>query len=128
MELRKFYNSIELQNDKLVKYEDAEGNVSIFPIAGLLCKCEFLKVDKDRLNVMKFNQEVDKEMKFNVIDETVPYVDPKNKTHITNKTIKVNEMWKISNGIGFSQIFNNKEEALALVNDINNKYLDKVNI
>lgn len=128
MELRKFYNNIELQSNKLVKYEDKEGNVSIFPIAGLLCKCEYLKVDKDRLNIMRFNQEVDKNMKFSIIDETIPVADPKNKSHIVRKNIKVNEMWKVSNGIGFSQIFNSKEEALALVKEINTKYLDKVSI
>lgn len=128
MELRKFYDNIELQSNKLVKYEDKEGNVSIFPIAGLLCKCEYLKVDKDRLNIMRFNQEVDKKMEFNIIDEVVPSVDSKNKAHLVNKTIKVNEMWKVSNGIGFSQIFNDKEEALTITNDINNKYLDKVSI
>lgn len=128
MELRKFYDNIELQSNKLVKYEDKEGNVSIFPIAGLLCKCEYLKVDKDRLNIMRFNQEVDKNMKFSIIDETIPVADPKNKSHIVRKNIKVNEMWKVSNGIGFSQIFNIKEEALALVKEINTKYLDKVSI
>lgn len=128
MELKKFYDNIEVKDNKLVKYADYEGNVSIFPIAGLICKCEYLKVDKDRLNIMRFNQEVNKKMKFNVIDEKIPYADPKNKTHITEKTIKVNEMWKVSNGIGISQIFNDKEEALTITNDINNKYLDKVSI
>lgn len=128
MELKKFYDNIEVKENKLVKYEDEDGNVSVFPIAGLICKCEYLKVDKDRLNIMRFNQEVNKEMKFNVIDETIPYADPKNKTHIIRKNIKVNEMWKVSNGIGISQIFNNKEEALTIVNEINSKYLDKVSI
>lgn len=128
MELKKFYDNIEVKDNKLVKYADEDGNVSVFPIVGLLCKCEYLKVDKDRLNIMRFNQEVNKKMKFNVIDETIPYADPKNKTHITRKTIKVNEMWKVSNGIGISQIFNDKEEALAIVNAINNKYLDRVSI
>lgn len=128
MELKKFYDNIEVKDNKLVKYADEDGNISVFPIAGLICKCEYLKVDKDRLNIMRFNQEVNKEMKFNIIDETIPYVDPKNKTHITRKTIKVNEMWKVSNGVGISQIFNDKKEALAIVNDINSKYLDKVSL
>ncbi len=128
MELKKFYDNVSIKNEKLVEYKDSEGNINIFPIAGLLCKCEFLKVDKERLTVMKFNQEVDKSMTFDTFDEKVPCTDPKNKNHIIQKTIKVNYMWRVSNAIGASQIFNNKEEANSLVDDINNKYIDIINI
>ena len=128
MGLKKFYDNVKIVNDKLVEYKDDDGNISIFPIAGLLCKCEYLKVDDERLNIMKFNQEVDKNMKYERISEKIPYADPKNKSHITEKTILVNKMWKVSNAVGITEVFNDKEVAESLVNEINSKYLDKVNI
>lgn len=126
MELKKFYDNIEIKSNKIVEYKDEEGNISLFPIAGLLCRCEFLKVDDERLKIMKFNQEVDKNMRFDRSDEVIPYQDPKDKTRLLQKTIKVNLMWRVSNNCGISQVFNTKEEAINLVNEINNKYLSKV--
>ncbi len=128
MVLKKFYDNIKVKTDKIVEYRDEEGNISLFPIAGLLCRCEFLKVDDERLKVMKFNQEVTKNMEFDKSDEVVPYQDPKNKKHLIQKAIKVNLMWKVSNNCGVSQIFNDKEEALSLVDEINSKYISKVEI
>lgn len=125
MELKKFYDNIKLENDKIAKYEDEEGNISIFPITALLCRCEFLKVDGKKLDIMKFNLEVDKAMKFEQKEETVPVQDPKIKNHIVDKNIIVNLMWKVTNGCGISQIFNSKDEALKLVSEVNNKYIDK---
>lgn len=128
MELKKFYDNIEIKSNNIVEYKDEEGNINLFPIAGLLCRCEFLKVDDERLKVMKFNQEIDKNMKFNRSDEVVPYQDPKDKTHLLQKTIKVNLMWRVSNNCGISQVFNTKEEAINLVNELNSKYISKVEI
>lgn len=125
MELKKFYDNIKLENDKIAKYEDEEGNISIFPITALLCRCEFLKVDNKKLDIMKFNLEVDKAMKFKQKEETVPVQDPKIKNHIVDKNIMVNLMWKVTNGCGISQIFNSKDEALQLVAEVNSKYIDK---
>ena len=125
MELKKFYDNIKLENDKIAKYEDEEGNISIFPITALLCRCEFLKVDNKKLDIMKFNLEVDKVMKFKQKEETVPVQDPKIKNHIVDKNIMVNLMWKVTNGCGISQIFNSKDEALQLVAEVNSKYIDK---
>lgn len=128
MELKKFYDNIEIKSNNIVEYKDDEGNISLFPIAGLLCRCEFLKVDDERLKVMKFNQEVNKNMEFDRSDEVVPYQDPKDKSRLLQKAIKVNLMWKVSNNCGISQVFNTKEEAISLVNEINSKYISKVEI
>lgn len=128
MELKKFYDNIEIKSNNIVEYKDDEGNISLFPIAGLLCRCEFLKVDDERLKIMRFNKEVNKDMEFDRCDEVVPYQDPKNKSRLLQKTIKVNLMWKVSNNCGISQVFNVKEEATNLVNELNSKYISKVEV
>ena len=128
MDLKKFYENIEIKNNNIVEYKDEEGNINLFPIAGLLCRCEFLKVDNDRLKIMKFQKEVPKDIKFEIVDEVVPYQDPKNKLHLLEKTIKVNLMWRVSNNCGIKQIFDNKEDAMKLVEEINSKYINSVKI
>lgn len=128
MDLKKFYENIEIKNNNIVEYKDEEGNINLFPIAGLLCRCEFLKVDNDRLKIMRFQKEVPKDIKFEIVDEVVPYQDPKNKLHLLEKTIKVNLMWRVSNNCGIKQIFDNKEDAMKLVEEINSKYINSVKI
>lgn len=126
MELRKFYNNIKKINDKFYEYQDEDGNISIFPAVALICRCEHLKVDDDRLKIMKFNQEVNKNYKFDKKEEYVPVVDKKIKNHIVDKKVKLNLMWKVTNGCNISEIFNNKEDAINFVNEINNKYIVSV--
>lgn len=129
MELRKLNKNVELINKKLAKYKDTDGNLSIFPISGLICSCQYLRVDESNLNVMKFNKEVEKNMKFNktkittqVTKDTITGKE-EDKNTIIDKEVEVYEMWRVSNGLGMKEVFNNKEEAVAYCEDTNIKYV-----
>ena len=41
---------------------------------------------------------------------------------------QVELMWKVQNGLGFSTVFNNKEEALKYAEDINNSVLERLGV
>ncbi len=129
MDLKKLNKNVEVVNSKFAKYEDSEGNLSIFPISGLICNCQYLRVDESNLNVMKFNQEIDKNMKLKkvkamtqVTKDTITGKE-EDKNTLVDKEVEVYEMWRVVNGLGMKEVFNDKKEALIYCNDINIKYL-----
>lgn len=129
MDLRKLNKNVEIINNKLAKYKDSEGNLSIFPIAGLICNCQYLRVDEGNLNTMKFNKEVDKNMKFTKTKATTQVTKDtitgkeEDKNTIVDKEVEVYEMWIVSNGLGMKEAFNSKKEAITYCENINLKYV-----
>ena len=129
MDLKKLNKNVEIVNSKFAKYEDSEGNLNIFTIAGLICNCQYLRVDESNLNVMKFNQEIDKNMKLKKVKATTQVTKDtitgkeEDKTTLVDKEVEVYEMWRVVNGLGMKEVFNDKKEALTYCNDINIKYL-----
>lgn len=132
MDLKKLNKNVEIVNSKFAKYEDSEGNLSIFPISGLICNCQYLRVDESNLNIMKFNQEIDKNMKLKKVKTTTQVTKDtvtgkeEDKNTLVDQEVEVYEMWRVVNGLGMKEVFNDKKEALTYCNDINIKYLGLV--
>lgn len=127
--LSEFMNRVKILNKDLGEYFNEETGVKyLIPTSYLFSKAEYLELTNDELQVAIFNQEVDKtDLKYDYIEVT----RPKSKYEVTKKNedkytiidskVKVNRIWVVSNGLKFKETFNNKEDALKLVDDINDK-------
>ena len=125
MELTKFYENIKIQ-DNLVIYEDEKGNVTVYSPLALICSCGYLEVTEEQRKVMEFNKEIKSTDEFNKIKTVTQVTKENDPTTIVDKEIEVYQMWKVMNGAQAFKVFNNKEEALNTVHEINNKYISKV--
>lgn len=132
MELRKFNENVKPIENKLARYEDEEGNILILPISGLICKCEYVKVDEANRIQMEFNKDIPKDMKLNKITVTTQVFkntitgNKRDKNTIVDQDVEVYEMWRVTNALGMKEVFNNKDEAIAYCNEINDKYLEMI--
>lgn len=132
MELRKFNENVKPIENKLARYEDEEGNILILPISGLICKCEYVKVDEANRVQMEFNKDISKDMKLNKITVTTQVFkntitgNKRDKNTIVDQDVEVYEMWRVTNALGMKEVFNNKDEAIAYCNEINDKYLEMI--
>lgn len=132
MELKELNSNIEIIKNKYAKYSDKNGNIVIFPIAGLICKCEYLRVDETNKNILEFRGEIPKGMKFTKIKTMTQVTKDKitgkeeDKNTIVDQDVEVFEMWKVTNSVGISEIFNNKDEATKYCDKINEKYLEMI--
>lgn len=127
--LSEFMNRVKILNKDLGEYFNEETGVKyLIPTSYLFSKVEYLELTNDELQVAIFNQEVDKtDLKYDYIEVT----RPKSKYEVTKKNedkytiidskVKVNRIWVVSNGLKFKETFNNKEDALKLVDNINEK-------
>lgn len=125
MDLEEFYNNVKLKNN-LLFYEDEEGNVRIYSSIALLASCAYLEVTEEQKKVMIFNKEIKKTDEFNKIKKVTQVAKKDDPTTIVDKEIEVYQMWKVVNGAQVFKVFNNKEEALKVVHDINDKYTSEV--
>lgn len=131
MELKKFNENVSIKDkdNKLAEYKDDEGNINIFPINYLICKCEHFKFDKNNKVILEFQKEIPTNIKFNKVKITTQISKSEitgkeeDKYTLVDRTIMVYEAWRVTNGLGFKEVFNNKEEAINYCEEINNKYI-----
>lgn len=132
MELRKFNENVKPIENKLARYEDEEGNILILAISGLICKCEYVKVDEANRVQMEFNKDIPKDMKLNKINVTTQVFkntitgNKRDKNTIVDQEVEVYELWRVTNALGMKEVFDNKDEAIAYCNEINGKYLEMI--
>lgn len=124
--LIKFNENIKIFNNGLVKYEDDEGNLKLLNIGSLMCQVQFLRVTETGKKMMLFNKEISKDMKFNKEFAIIPQKDEKNPLKVKEVEMQVELMWKVQNGLGFSTVFNNKEEAINYAESMNNLVLERL--
>lgn len=127
-DLVKFNENLKYINNELVKYEDEKGNLKLLNIGALMCQVQFLRVTETGKKMMLFNKEVSKDMKFNKEFAMIPQKDEKNPLKVKEVETQVELMWKVQNGLGFSTVFNNKEEAIKYAEDINNLVLGRLGV
>lgn len=131
-DLEKFYSNIEVINKEIVKYNDEQGNIAIIPLTSLLAGCTYKELNETAYKQAIFNREIPKDLELNEI-ETVTQVDKSTVTHkdkdkftIVDVPVKVKQAWIVKNGAGISKAYATKDEALKVVNGINDKYLPYV--
>jgi hypothetical protein len=126
-DLKSFMSNITVLDKERSEYFNKEtGTKYIVPNSYLYARCDYLELTNDELKKERFAQNINKEPKeFNQIESTRPV--PKYETTkreedkyiIIDGKVKVNQIWRVTNGMQFKQTFNNKDEALKLLDEIN---------
>ena len=126
--LIEFMDKVTILNDKIGEYSDTKKGIKyIVPTSYLFARCDYLELTNDELKKEEFNQTVEHDIKFNYIETTRPmskYEKTKNEADrftIIDGKLKVNQIWNVSNGLKVFKTFNNKDEALKLCDEINDK-------
>lgn len=129
-DLIKFNENITKVTKEITKYEDEKGNYMLIPTGQLLCNVEYMELDEISYKKALFEMIIDKDVEYNKITITKPvdkYTKTKNekdKGTIIDAEVEVSQVWVVKNGLGLTKAFNGKDEALKLVNELNNKYLE----
>lgn len=129
-DLIKFNKNISKMTKEIVKYEDEKGNVALLNIGQLMCGCEYMELDEPMYKKALYEKIVDKDVKYNkikttkVVDKSTITNNKKDQGTLIDKDVEVSQVWVVKNGIGLTKAFNDKEKALKLVDELNNKYLE----
>ena len=129
-DLIKFNKNITKVTKEIAKYEDEKGNYMLIPIGQLLCNVEYMELDEISYKKALFEMIIDKNVEYNKITITKPidkYTKTKNekdKGTIIDAEVEVSQVWIVKNGMGLTKAFNVKKDALKLVEELNNKYLE----
>ena len=129
-DLIKFNKNITKVTKEIAKYEDEKGNYMLIPTGQLLCNVEYMELDEISYKKALFEMIIDKDVEYNKITITKPvdkYTKTKNekdKGTIIDAEVEVSQVWVVKNGLGLTKAFNVKKDALKLVEELNNKYLE----
>ena len=126
-DLKSFMDNLTILNKDFSEYYNKDkGTKYMVPNSYIYARCDYLELTNDELKKERFAQNINKEPKdFNVIESTRPvskYETTKreeDKYTIIDGKVKVNQIWRVTNGMQFKQTFNNKEEALKFLDSIN---------
>lgn len=126
-DLKSFMDNVTILDKDFSEYFNKEtGTKYIVPNSYLYARCDYLELTNDELKKERFAQNINKEPKeFNQIESTRPvpkYETTKreeDKYTIIDGKVKVNQIWRVTNGMKYIQTFNNKDEALKLLDEIN---------
>ena len=133
-DLIKFNKNIAKVTKEIAKYEDENGNYMLITTGQLLCNVEYMELDEISYKKALFEMIIDKDVEYNKITVTKPvdkYTKTKNekdKGTIIDAEVEVSQVWVVKNGIGLTKAFNVKKDALKLVEELNNKYLEMAEV
>lgn len=129
-DLIKFNKNITKVTKEIAKYEDEKGNYTLIPVAQLLCNIEYMELDEPMYKKALFEKIIEKDVEYNkikitkVVDKSTITHNKKDQGTLVNNEVEVSQVWVVKNGIGLTKAFNVKKEALKLVEELNNKYLE----
>ena len=129
-DLIKFNKNITKVTKEIAKYEDEKGNYMLIPTGQLLCNVEYMELDEISYKKALFEMIIDKDVEYNKIvitksvDKYTKTKNEKDKGTIIDAEVEVSQVWVVKNSLGLTKAFNVKKEALKVVNDLNNKYLE----
>lgn len=126
--LNDFMSKITILNKDISEYFDEEKGVKfLVPNSYIWARVDYYELTNDEMKKAIFEETIDKVENTNYIDSKrrqSKYETTKNEADrwtIIEAKVKVNQIWVVSNGMKYKNTFNNKEEALKLYNNINNK-------
>lgn len=124
--LEQFMDKITILNKDLSEYYDKEKGVKyLVPNSYIWTRVDYYELTNDELKKAIFEETVDKIDGLNYINSTrrqSKYEITKREEDrwtIVNSKVKVNQLWVVSNGMKYKKTFNNKEDALKLLDKIN---------
>lgn len=123
--LTEYMKKIEL--GKVCFYKDEEKGI-IYPLTPqhLLARIDYLELGKNEIEKQKYEQKIDKKeyKMYDCIKPVPKYNITKNKEDmykLTDMKYKGTHIWNVSNQVGIHETFENKEDAIKLCNEINEK-------
>ena len=125
--LQEFMDKVRIVNKDIVVYENQDkGLLYNMNLTHLLCRVDYLELEKDKLKEEIFKQKIDnKEYKMYDIEKKVPKSevtkDKEDLFTITTKKVKATKIYNVSNAIGIHTTFEDVEEAFKLAISINEK-------
>lgn len=128
-DLEKILKYVSIKNKDIALYKDEEKGIEfIFNTVNLFASVEYLELEKQDYNIMKFKKQIE-DLDYNIIKIKKP--TPKNvitgkdedKFTIVEKEVDVRQVWNVSNRLGAIKSFTNKEEAMKLAEEQNNEVL-----
>lgn len=129
MNLEEFMEKVKILGKEFTMYEDKKKGL-IFPLntVHLLTRVDYLELTKEEYQTAKFQKKID-DLDYTI--ETVKRVAPKSevtkkdddKFTLVDKEVAVRKIWNVSNTAGAFKSFTNKEEAIEMSEEINNKIL-----
>ena len=123
-DLEVFMHNVQKIGDKYL-YSDEYGNRLPITKMDLEPSVVYQKCKDEEYKQLLFKGVIKEDDKFNEIDDKTQVTKDtitgkeKDKNIIVDKPIKVKEMWLVSNKMRISKIYNNKEDALRLYDEIN---------
>lgn len=127
MKLDEFMEKVEILGKEFSIYTDEEKGVS-FPLntVHLLTRVDMLELSKEEYQVAKFQKKIDDlDYKIENIKKAVPKNEitgkDEDKFTITEKEVAVRKIWNVSNTAGAFKSFTNKDDALKVSKEINEK-------
>lgn len=125
--LDKYMEKVSIINKDISKYKDLEKGICYtIPTGQLFPRVEYMELTKQELNKLKFEQKVDS-LEYTQVefDRPTPKSEvtkrDEDKFTLIDKKIKGYAVWNVSNGLNIKKSFTNKEDALKLYNDIDEK-------
>lgn len=129
-DLIKFNKNITKLTKEIAKYVDEKGNYMLIPTGQLLCNVEYMELDEISYKKALFEMIIDKNIKYNkitiikVVDKATITGKKQDQGTLVDNEVEVRQVWIVKNGLGITKAFSDKDKALKLVNELNNKYLE----
>lgn len=125
-DLKSFMGKVTTLCKDLCEYYDKEKGVKyLLPTSYVWARVDYFELTNDELKKAIFEEQVDKIDNLNYIEakrKKSKYEVTKNEADrwtIIESKVKVNQLWVVSNGMKIKNTFNNKEEALKFLDEIN---------
>lgn len=127
-DLIQFEKNIKESNyNNCVEYEDEKGNYQIIPISSCIVGVQYNELTKEEYQKALF-QGIIKDKKYDEIEST-RVVDKSTITHnkkdqgvLIDKKVIIKKIYVVTNGLKATASFENKDDAIKLAKEINNKY------
>lgn len=130
--IQEFMNCIDIKSKEVSIYVNNEKGL-MYPVgtSSLLCRVDYLELQKNELEKAIFEQKIDKkEYKMYDCEKIVPKYEitkiEADKYTLTTKKVKATHIYNVSNQLGIHTTFEDKEEAFKLCNEINERIYGKI--
>lgn len=128
--LTEYMSKVTITNKDISEYVNEEnGTRYIIPTGHLLAKVDYLELTDKEFEQAKYKLLIDKHIDYKTTMATRPVLKSditgkeKDKNTIVDSTVKVYQVWNVSNGLNIKQSFDNKEEAVKLYEEIKEKVI-----
>lgn len=125
-----FNKKTEIKNKDFSIYKDEEKGIEfVLNTVNIIARCDYLELDKQQYEAALFAKKIE-DLKYDIINVTRPTSKyeltkkEEDKFKIVDNEVAVRPIWNVTNNAGAFKSFTNKEDAIKLVEEINNKVFE----